>query len=234
MKPHATRLILGAAVLFVSVESISLTPFSTATAQPLHPGISLAPCHIDGLSEEIRCGIREVFEDRDNQAGRRLSIHVAVLPALRRIVERDPLFLFAGGPGQGARELAPVVARFFRAVRRHRDVVLVDFRGTGASNPLRCDMPGDEFIALQADDFAEQTARCAAALPADPRFFTHHQSLADLDDIRRTSSYDRINIWAAPGTRAALLYALRYPARTRTVILDGAARYAGVSSNGVG
>ena len=204
-------------------------------------GVSIAPlalerCHIEGLSEEIRCGVREVFEDRDSQAGRRISIHIAVLPALRRIVERDPLFLLAGGPGQGARELAQVVARYFRAVRRHRDVVLVDFRGTGASNPLKCDLPDDELRVLEADDFAEQAERCAAALPADPRFYTHHQSLADLDDIRRELGYDRINVWGGSwGTRAALLYALRYP----ELDAHGHPRRrgpadAGVSSNGIG
>ena len=205
-------ILLLLAALATSCDGVSIAPFA------------LEPCHIDGLGEEIRCGVREVLEDRDGQAGRRISIHIAVLPALRRIVERDPLFLLAGGPGQGARELAQVVARYFRAVRRHRDVVLVDFRGTGASNPLKCDLPDDELRVLEADDFEGQAERCAAALPADPRFYTHHQSLADLDDIRRDLGYDRINVWGGSwGTRAALLYALRYPGSTRTVILDGAA-----------
>jgi pimeloyl-ACP methyl ester carboxylesterase len=198
--------------LLISCDGVSIAP------------LPLAPCHVDGLSEEIRCGVREVFEDRDHNRGRRLSIHVAVLPALRRIVEADPLFLFAGGPGQGARELAPAAARFFRAVRRHRDIVLVDLRGTGASSPLKCAVPDDDLGLLQADDFAAQAEQCAAELPADPRFFTHHQSLADVDDIRRDLGYDRINVWGGSwGTRAALLYALRYPDSTRTVILDGAA-----------
>ena len=62
-----------------------------------------------------------------------------------------------------------------------------------------------------------------AEIDGDPRFYTHRQSLADLDEIRAALGYDRINLWGGSwGTRAALLFALRYPAVTRTVILDGA------------
>ena len=199
------------AALAISCESVSLTPFP------------LEPCHVDGLAEEIRCGVHTVFEDRLRQAGRRLSIHVAVLPALRRIVEPDPLFLFAGGPGQGARSMAPLAARFFRQIRRHRDIVLVDLRGTGASAPLSCDMPGDDIAALAIDDAGALARRCAEGLDADPRYYTHRDSLADLDEIRQALGYDRVNIWGGSwGTRAALLYALRYPQAVRTVTLDGA------------
>ena len=199
------------AALAISCESVSLTPFP------------LEPCHIDGLAEEIRCGVHTVFEDRLRKVGRRLSIHVAVLPALRRMVEPDPLFLLAGGPGQGARSMAPLADRFFRKVRRHRDIVLVDLRGTGASHPLSCDMPSDEIAALELDDVGAVARRCAAALDADPRFYTHRESLADLDEIRQAMGYDRVNIWGGSwGTRAALLYALRYPQAVRTVTVDGA------------
>jgi pimeloyl-ACP methyl ester carboxylesterase len=200
-----------AAAMAISCEGVALAPFP------------LEPCHVDGLAEELRCGVREVFEDRERGSGRRIPIHVTVMPALRRLVTRDPLILFAGGPGQGARSMAPVAARFFRAIRRHRDIVLIDLRGTGASNPLACDTGDDEIATLGDIDFAGQARRCAAGLKADPRFYTHRQSLADLDEIRQALGYERVNIWGGSwGTRAALLYALRYPAAVRTVTLDGA------------
>ena len=125
-------MVLLIAAIAVSCEGVSLAPFP------------LTPCHVDGLAEELRCGVREVFEDRPQQRGRKIEIHVTVLPALRRIVEPDPLVILAGGPGQGARSMAPIAWRFFRAIRRHRDIVLVDLRGTGASHPLTCDIAGDE------------------------------------------------------------------------------------------
>ena len=64
---------------------------------------------------------------------------------------------------------------------------------------------------------------CAGSLDANPRFYTHRESLADLDEIRQALGYRRINLWGGSwGTRAALLYALRFPDATRTVTLDGA------------
>ncbi len=219
---HRVRLLLAAVVLIASVESISLIPFAAMPAAP-PAGLPLEPCHVNGLAEEVLCGVHEVFEDRAAGAGRRLSIHVAVLPALRRTVQPDPLFLMAGGPGQGARGLAGPAGRFFRDIRRSREIVLVDLRGTGASHPLECDWGGDELASITDADAAGAVRRCAAALDADPRFYTHRESLADLDEIRARLGYERINLWGGSwGTRAALLYALRYPAHTRSVVLDGA------------
>jgi pimeloyl-ACP methyl ester carboxylesterase len=203
--------------------------FGPACAAQRHPAnllppLALSPCHLDRLTEEVLCGIHDVYEDRASGSGRRLSIHVAVLPALRRAAEPDPLVVLAGGPGQGARGYAPLVARHFRKVRRSRDVVLVDLRGTGASAPLACPVAGDELAQIDGIvDHAAEAARCREALDADPRHYTHAEALADLDEIRRRLGYTRVNLWGGSwGTRAALLYALTYPHAVRSVVLDGA------------
>lgn len=187
------------------------------------PAIELHPCHLEGLAEEVRCGSLEVFEDRTANAGRRLSIQVAVLPVLRRLVAPDPLFIFAGGPGQGARGLADAAARFFKRVRRARDIVLVDLRGTGGSAALRCREGADELAGLTIEAMSAQIRECLAGIDADVRHYTHEQALQDVDEIRRALGYERLNLWGGSwGTRAALLYALRFPDATRTVVLDGA------------
>lgn len=202
--------ILALCLIVVSCERASTAPFA------------LEPCHLDGLAEEVQCGVHEVFEDRAASAGRRIQIQVAVLPALRRLADADPLFLFAGGPGQGARGLAGPAARYFKQVRRSRDIVLIDLRGTGGSAPLRCPDAGDD-LSLTLEAIATQVSQCRDELAADARFYTHHESLADVDEIRQRLGYQAINLWGGSwGTRAALLYALRYPAVTRSLVLDGA------------
>lgn len=202
--------ILAVCLIVISCERVSVTPFA------------LAPCHLDGLAEEVRCGVHEVFENRAAKSGRRIPIQVAVLPALRRLADPDPLFLFAGGPGQGASGLAAVAARLLKQVRRTRDIVLVDLRGTGGSAPLQCQDPGDN-LSLTLDGIPAQVRRCRDALDADARFYTHEESLADVDEIRERLGYHAINLWGGSwGTRASLLYALRYPLATRSVVLDGA------------
>ena len=160
------------------------------------------------------------------RAGRRLSIHFAVMPALRRSAEPDPLFILAGGPGQGARGYAPAaVARYFKAIRRTRAIVLVDLRGTGASGMLTCGREADELAQLAGPFLdASQAARAAGnvSMPtrATIRTPTHSQTLMRFGS---RLGYERINLWGGSwGSRAALLYSMTYPQSVRSVVLDGA------------
>jgi pimeloyl-ACP methyl ester carboxylesterase len=183
--------------------------------------LDLAPCHLERLSEEVLCGVHVVFEDRETETGPRIGIQVAVLPALRREAEPDPLFVLAGGPGQGARSYAPFVARAFRKVRRFRDIVLVDLRGTGDSGALSCSWPVDDPSRLSIEPGMARD--CLRELDADPRHYAHREALADLDEVRKLLDYERVNLWGGSwGTRAALLYATLHPESVRTVVLDGA------------
>ena len=198
-----------------------------ATASPdraeARPRIALEPCHIKDLEEEVRCGTLQVFENRQARTGRTIDLHVAVLPAQRPESAPDPLYILAGGPGQGAREYAPFVQSAFKEVRRARDIVLVDVRGTGASNPLDCEF-GDslEMISTEAVD----PTPCLEKLKGDPRFYTSEPIVDDLDDVRAALGHERINLWGGSyGTRAALVYARRHAEHVRSIVLDGAAPF---------
>ena len=73
-----------------------------------------------------------------NADWRTIDLKVVVAPALRREPKPDPLFIFEGGPGGGAATLAPQRIPMFRHFQTDRDIVLIDQRGTGDSNPLDC------------------------------------------------------------------------------------------------
>lgn len=193
---------------------------SAVSGNALH----LVPCHLERLAEEVLCGAHEVLENRAANSGKRLKIQFAVLEPLRRSRNPDPLFLLAGGPGQGARSFGPIANRFFKKVRRTRAIVLVDLRGTGGSNPLECSIGEDALASLDSSPGGNEMAEaCLKALDADPRHYTHKDALRDLDEIRQLLGYERINLWGGSwGTRAALLYAASYPNAVRSLVLDGA------------
>src|SRR5690606_38719398 len=136
------------------------------------------------------------------------------------------VFLLAGGPGQSATEVYPQMAPAFREILRHRNVVLLDQRGTGKSNPLRCeggeDLPFDAGIeAVRAE-----TARCRDALSksADLRFYTTTDAVRDLDAVRQALGVAKINLLGVSyGTRVAQQYAMRNPESTRALVLDSVA-----------
>jgi pimeloyl-ACP methyl ester carboxylesterase len=105
-------------------------------------------------------------------------------------------------------------------IHQNRDIVLVDQRGTGESNPLRClDSKTDE--ALTDAQVIERLQSCPERLDADLRFYTTEIAMQDLDAVRAALGYETINIYGASyGTRAALTYLRMYPKHVRTVTLD--------------
>ncbi len=196
--------------------------------------LHLEPCPAEDGIEDGLCGTLKVFEDRDAAAGRTILLRVVVLPALSGNPLPDPIFLLAGGPGQAASELSGAFRTAFWDVNRSRDLVLVDQRGTGASNPLTCELNEEASdAALLRDPMEDELLRartieqlqvCLAELDADPRFYTTPIAMDDLDDVREALGYEEINLWGGSyGTRAGLVYLRRHPKRVRTAILDGLA-----------
>lgn len=187
--------------------------------------VSLAACRLPGVESEARCGKFEVWEDRTARTGRRIAINIAVIPARMRSREPDPIFVFAGGPGQGAVSLADQVMPLFAKLNDTRDVVLVDQRGTGESHPLDCEDDDAPLQSLFEDTLPGDLVRkCLAGLDADPRQYITSIAVEDLEEVRAALGYDKLNLWAGSyGTRAALEYLRRHGNHVRTMVLDGVA-----------
>jgi pimeloyl-ACP methyl ester carboxylesterase len=190
-----------------------------------NPRLALSPCWLPGVDAQARCGVLTVFEDREAKSGRTIKLRIAVLPALAASPEPDPVVILAGGPGQGAVSTARAILPLADRLRRSRDLVFVDQRGTGESNQLPCELtPEDGPLAEKfKDTIDEPTIKgCLAKLDADPRKYTTPIAMDDLDDVREALGYAALNLWGTSyGTRAALVYLRQHPDRVRTVILDG-------------
>ncbi len=185
--------------------------------------IELADCALPtptGRQIDAKCGTLNVPEDRSNPSGRQIALNIALIPAIKRNPAPDPLFMLAGGPGQSAVETFPAIMTGLYHIHESRDIVLVDQRGTGKSNPLRClDPEKDED--LTDEQVIERLQTCPERLEADPRFYTTEIAMQDLDAVRAALGYETINLYGASyGTRAALTYLRMFPERARTVALD--------------
>ena len=190
--------------------------------------VALSECRLPKLPIAAQCGTLEVPENRAKPEGRKISLAIAVLPANTLNPRADPLFILAGGPGQAASFLGPF-AVLLTGVRKDRDIVLVDQRGTGRSSPLKCAAfePRDTADATLEIDQVPKAAECAKELVAggvDAAQYTTAAWVADLDAVRTALGYEKINLWGGSyGTRAALEYLRAYPSRVRSVVLDGIA-----------
>jgi pimeloyl-ACP methyl ester carboxylesterase len=172
---------------------------------------------------KARCGDFERPLDPANPGGETIVLRVAVVPALSLDPEPDPIVPLAGGPGQGVTQFYTAYSRAFEPLRRNRDILLVDQRGTGRSAPLTCELGEEILEGSVADDEAIRVTReCLDELPHDPRYFTTSVAVRDLDAVREALGYPALNVYGVSyGSRVAQHYARRFPASTRTIVLDG-------------
>jgi pimeloyl-ACP methyl ester carboxylesterase len=200
-----------------------------AVAQTATPGaIRFEPCRLEhpaGLAAvAAECGTLTVAEDPDAAGGRTIDLRVARVPAVGAREGTAPLFLFAGGPGGAATDFYAATAPAFARIHRDRDIVLIDQRGTGRSNPLTCEF--DEDLLLEAGD-AEILAASNACLAelskrADVAQYTTSRAVVDVEAVRAALGVSTIDLYGVSyGTRVAVQYARRFRERVGALILDG-------------
>lgn len=203
-------------ILFIFVSAGSCRRDST-------PRLIQRSCMVKGLHESVTCGSFEVLENRDNPDGRKIRLNFVILPATGDTPAADPIFLLQGGPGVAASDVPAYTAGEYRKLRRERDIVLLDQRGTGGSNPLPC-MPIGDFDSVQThlrDMFPEDyVTRCRRELEsnADLRYYGTSIAADDMDELREALGYRQINIIGISyGTRLGIIYMKRYPQRVRSI-----------------
>ena len=189
--------------------------------------IPLEPCRTVDSNTEGLCGKYEVYENRVLRSGRKIALNIMVLPAVSDKPASDPWFALAGGPGQSAVEAYPL-AGFTTKVRQQHDVVLVDQRGTGGSNPLPCELrdPRDAQEVIGETMAPEKVRACRTELEkkADLAQYTTSIAADDLDEVRQALGYDKINLFGGSyGTKAALVYLRRHGEHVRTLTLEAVA-----------
>ncbi len=219
----------GGATLPLILHRPGIVPQAAAfTLKPRTIGsVALVPCRtVDGNTEGL-CGRYSVWENRTLKSGRKLALKIMVLPALNGPAAADAFVPLAGGPGQSAIEAYPLTG-YTNAIRKERDVVLVDQRGTGGSAPMDCslrDMASAQQV-MGEEISKERLETCVKQLgqTADLTQYTTSIFADDLDEVRAALGYDKIDVLGGSyGTRAAMVYLRQHPEHARTITLEGVA-----------
>jgi pimeloyl-ACP methyl ester carboxylesterase len=187
---------------------------------------------------EVRFGTLDVPMDSSRpERGDAVRLAFMVLPARGRQPADDAVLFLPGGPGQ---PWSPYVPGFLGSdmverLRQRRDVVLVDPRGTGLSEPKLCD-PLDAIELIYPTIFgepfevAERRAResfreCGDSLAArgiDPEVWGAAEVADDVERLRRALGYERWTVRGhSYGSRFAQELLRRYPETVRAAILSG-------------
>jgi pimeloyl-ACP methyl ester carboxylesterase len=176
-----------------------------------------APCP-DGA----RCGTVTVPLDRTHPAADTIDIAYAVLP--RTDTSRPALSTIVpnpGGPGSGPIAEADAWAEQLAPLRRRRDILLIDPRGTGRSGALACpSMASENVLTL---DLAGIARTCGADLAGRARFYGAADVADDFDAVRAALGVQKVDLWGQSyGTFLMPVYAARHPERVRSIVLSGA------------
>jgi pimeloyl-ACP methyl ester carboxylesterase len=209
------RLAVIAAALCLAAASCS-GPAAPTASSPQVNALSVKSCTVAGLT--ARCGTLIVPEDRLTGKGRTIPVRFVVIPATSPDRAPDPVVWFAGGPGDSAVNEIPGERAALGNLNVHRDLVFIEQRGTGSSNPLTCPL----FRGSLADKppLRASVASCLAHLHGDLRFYTTAMYADDVNQVLGALHYATANfVGISYGTAAEQVFLLRHPGRVRTMTL---------------
>lgn len=218
---------------------------SGCTLIPSYP-VSLIPAECplpvpDELEEgrTILCGYLQIPQDRAEPAGLQVKLPYARIRAESAHPHPDPLVYIVGGPGGSALAEFEQIYPLFRTIRRERDLIFYDQRGTILADPvLECTLEGPppdaaEIEAVSArvpaylhplDANDAMIARCADRLQAQGIDLADYDTATharDLIDLLGALGYQSYNLYGSSyGTRIALETMRVAPPGLRAVVLD--------------
>jgi len=174
----------------------------------------------DGV--QVDCGYLLTPERHANPDGAQLYLAVAIIRARSGAAEPDPIIYLEGGPGGSA--LSGIDGWVNAALGENRDIILVDQRGTGYSEPgLFCEFYNYDFDIEEVDSVTHHAA-CVENLRADGidvSAYNSAESAADVALLIEALGYEQVNLYGISyGTRVALTVMRDYPDLIRAVVLD--------------
>lgn len=239
--------------LFSSVMTLVLVASSTLKPQSVYAQtdnssqnlaantFQLMQCPPDIFPATVRvdCGFVNVPENRAHPNGRVIQVAAAVVHAPAQQPKQDPIVFLDGGPSFGAISPFALDAYFAGAsFIEDRDLILVDTRGTGLSQPrLGCpefdEADESSFYSSPyvwssfAEDMTQAVTDCHDRLVADGidlAAYNSAESAADLDALRRALGYKEWNLVAISADGVlGLTYMRLYPKDIRSAIIDSGA-----------
>ena len=195
--------------------------------------VEKADCITRPAGHFARCGYVTLPQDYEDPAGSKVGIYYTQIQSRGAAPQPDPLVYLVGGPGSsGSQLLQTSFDKYLRAFAVDRDIIVIDQRGTGLSNPpLYCRealVRLDEILQSHHADYAELLLEiltdCHRRLSAKGvRFDTFHsENIArDVVNVLLSLGYKRWNlVGVSYGSRLALTMMRDHPQYLRSVILD--------------
>ncbi len=208
-----------AAVLVAALILAAAPPQHGAGAKPSGQAVHLGPCPQHVRPKRLRCGTLDLPLERAAPSRGTIPITFAVRrPTDVSHPARGAIFAVEGGPGYGSISSARYYVHLLGPLLRHRELVVVDMRGTGHSRAIDC----PDLQSGHGSD-TQGVAQCARILGRDYGSYRTSAAAADIDDVRRALGLNSISLYGdSYGTFLAQSYAFRHGDRLDALVLDSA------------
>lgn len=239
-RPLAVGMVLLLVLLTAGIGAKRLTEAAPSVPSSFVPHTCPFPVGTGAFPKaRVRCGFLQVPENRPVAHGRTIKLAVAVFKSAASHPTADPFIYLVGGPGSsivssmGSRVASGGMPPYVG----NRDLILVDQRGTGLSQPsLAC----PEFDAVgrgatkqpltQAKLFSlnhQAIQRCRTRLVTsgiDLNAYNTLENAADIAELWKALGYKQANVYGGSyGARLALQVMRDHPDGIRSVVIDAVA-----------
>jgi pimeloyl-ACP methyl ester carboxylesterase len=217
--------------------SVGLAVQGHASGEASLPAFDETTCNLPDVTPEIRprlrCGTVRVPRDHARPDAGSFSLAVVVIKSAQQPSRPDPVVYISGGPGNPLTIFAAYQARTPYAPRR--DLILVDQRGTGRSDPGLCpDLERtllEANLAVAAEGTVGATVKRRAAFIAcrdqairrgiDLKDFGTRVTAEDFEWVRQALGIEQWNVYGESyGTAVAMTLTALYPDAVRSAVLD--------------
>ena len=236
---HARTLAVLAAIAipWAAAAPAGAAPAAPPAASKLKPGdlrfeaASITPIGGSAVSAEIgRLSVPE-SRDRDSTHLIRLAFY-----RLRSTAKKpgSPIVFLAGGPGVPGSAMVqiPAYLELFQRLRETGDVIVLDQRGTGLTQPsLACrstEPPPPDLLESESKALGAIRSRldvCVGSLRATGiavESYQTNENADDVEDLRRALGVERVRLLGASyGTELALAMMRRHPTSVERAVLAG-------------
>jgi pimeloyl-ACP methyl ester carboxylesterase len=191
-----------------------------------YPTARLRPCAQQPM---IECGTISVPIDYSKPRGARIDVAVVRARATNAAQRRGALFFNPGGPGGSGVEAVTLGLEDFASLREHFDIISMDPRGVGLSQPVECAFtpsppPRDAGRAAFFDAIGPAFLQSCLARSGELATQVTTANVArDLDAFRAALRERQLTYFAVSyGTILGATYAAMFPSRVRAMVLDSA------------
>jgi len=223
-------------IALTALSFVAAWPGRSSAAASATPVFDEVACNLPDTADvlpRLRCGTVRVPRDHAHPNGDTFALAVVVIASVQQPASADPVVYISGGPGGPLTVYAGHQAR--KPYAPGRDLILVDQRGTGQSEPDICRALNPRllrdtlaFAAGAAPDAAKQrqadNRACQASATArgiDLTNFGTSVTVEDFEWVRRALGIKQWNVYGESyGTTVAMTFAAMHPDAVRSLVLD--------------